>query len=373
MSSASSDKKRRGRRRGGGLRKHQEIENVKVEESFSFYRGSTEKAGEGCYVSTTTSNNKRYYGVMVDQAALKEASEMWFQDQADSLELNRRMKLILDKEEEEKGKEGEAKEGDDNDDSQPSKKQKVEEGEAQKKEELPPPAKNQSVQKFKYVKSDSSTLTDYRQLLATFLNVDEASHGDSEKREQILNACENGGGFVGEHYYQYEVPPATLTAQAEKTEPVDGWRASMSLSTFLNDTPLPPFYPLSNLQSGNNKVLSMLNMKRDNSGNVVWDDQAAVDAEAEAALLAGGTRLQSVPMQPREGKYYKIGVIGGGIAGLSSCIELLTLLKNEGVNAKVTLLEARKRVGGRLFTEKYDSSGSTIPLEVSKPSRFCSC
>ena len=354
---SDKDKKRRGRRRGGGLRKHQEIENVKVEESFSFHHGNTDKVGEGCYVSTTTSNNKRYYGVLVDQAALKEASTLWFQDQADSLELNRRMKLILDKEEQEK--EQADKEGDD-DSSQPAKKQKVEE----KEMELPPPPKNQSVQKFKYIPSKSSALSDYRQLLATFVNVNEASHGDRDKREKILSVCENGGGFVEGHYYQYEVPPATLNSQGEKAESAEGWRASMSLSTFLNDTHLPPFYPLSNLQSGNNRVLSMLNMKRDNSGNVVFDDSA--NAQADAALLAGGTRLQSVPMQPRQDKYYKIGVIGGGIAGLACCLELLTLLKNEGIKAKVTLLEARSRVGGRLFTEKFESAGSTVPLEVSE-------
>ena len=116
----------------------------------------------------------------------------------------------------------------------------------------------------------------------------------------------------------------------------------------------------------------MLNMKRDNSGNVVWDKSSTTNAETEAALLAGGTRLQSVPMQPRSGEYFKIGVIGGGIAGLSCCLELLTLLKNEGIKAKVTLLEARARVGGRLFTEKYVSSkdGSTVPMEVSEQVHF---
>mmetsp|Transcript_21943 Transcript_21943/g.54208 ORF Transcript_21943/g.54208 Transcript_21943/m.54208 type:complete len:1146 (+) Transcript_21943:76-3513(+) len=354
---STTDKKRRGRRRAGGLRKHQEIENVKVEESFSLHHGSTEKAGEGCYVSATTSNNKRYYGVMVDQATLKEASSLWFQDQADSLELNRRMKLILDKEKDEAKQ---TEEGDD-DSSQPNKRQKVEE-----KAELPPSTTDQSVQKFKYVKSTSSSLSDYRQLLATFLNVNEASQGDPAKSERIRNACEVGGGFVGSDYYQYEVPPATLSSQTEKAEASDGWRPSMSFSTFLNDTHLPPFYPLANLQSGNSRVLGMLNMKRDNSGNVVWDEKAKTNAETEAALLAGGTRLQSVPMQRRSGKHYKIGVIGGGIAGMSCCLELLTLLKNEGIKAKVTLLEARSRVGGRLCTEKFVSSkdGSTVPMEL---------
>jgi hypothetical protein len=50
-------------------------------------------AGEGCYVSATV-HNKRYYGVLIDQDSLKVASNLWFQDQAGSLELNRRMNLL---------------------------------------------------------------------------------------------------------------------------------------------------------------------------------------------------------------------------------------------------------------------------------------
>ena len=72
------------------------MDNVVVEESFNLL-DSQEKVGEGVYVSATTSNKKRYYGVLVDQPALKEASTMWFQDQADSLELNRRMRVLMKK------------------------------------------------------------------------------------------------------------------------------------------------------------------------------------------------------------------------------------------------------------------------------------
>ena len=51
--------------------------------------------GDGCYVSATV-HNKRYYGVLVEQAALKAASLLHFQDEASSLDLNRRMKMLLD-------------------------------------------------------------------------------------------------------------------------------------------------------------------------------------------------------------------------------------------------------------------------------------
>jgi hypothetical protein len=380
---------RRGRRRAGGLRKHQEIENVKVEESFQLQSELAEKAGEGCYVSATTSNNKRFYGVLVDQAALKEASDLWFQDQADSLELNRRMKLLIEQKEKEdsktsdeaaeaivdgkdvnvhaNGETGEtAKRIHDSVENGDHKRAKTSESASIK---LPASAKDSAVQKFRYVSSSPSTETasDYRVLVATFCDVNEASNGDPEQAERILAACEAGGNFFGSYYYQYEVLPATLTSQKAKASAFE-MRTSMGLHSFLQDTKLPAFHPLSNLQSGSShKVLSMLNMKRDSSGNVIWDQQSSKSSEAEAAFLAGGTRLQSVPMQPRSGRQYEIGVIGGGIAGLACCQELVTLLRNEGINAKVTLMEARSRLGGRLWTDKLESTEDkeSVPIEVS--------
>lgn len=379
---------RRGRRRAGGLRKHQEIENVKVEESFQLQSELAEKAGEGCYVSATTSNNKRFYGVLVDQSALKEASNLWFQDQADSLELNRRMKLLIEQKEKEDSKtSGEAAEAivdgkDAHANAETAKRihSSVENGDHKRAKtsesasiKLPASAKDQAVQKFRYVSSSPSgqlpteTASDYRALVATFCDVNEASSGDPEQAGRILAACEAGGNFAGSYYYQYEVLPATLTSQKARSSEFE-MRTSMGLHSFLQDTKLPPFHPLSNLQSGSShKVLSMLNMKRDSSGNVIWDQQSSISSEAEAAFLAGGTRLQSVPMQPRSGRRYEIGVIGGGIAGLACCQELVTLLGNEGINARVTLMEARSRLGGRLWTDKLVSTGDKefVPLEVS--------
>lgn len=95
----NNKKSRRGRRRiTAGLRKHQQIDGVVVEEVFPLFdSSSTEKVGDGIYVSATTAGNKRYYGVMVDQSSLKEASNLFFQDQSDSLVLNERMKTLKSK------------------------------------------------------------------------------------------------------------------------------------------------------------------------------------------------------------------------------------------------------------------------------------
>lgn len=52
-----------------------------MEETFPLHNGLSggqAKAGDGIYCSATISSNKKYYGVMIDQAALKEASILFF-------------------------------------------------------------------------------------------------------------------------------------------------------------------------------------------------------------------------------------------------------------------------------------------------------
>jgi lysine-specific histone demethylase 1 len=109
----------------------------------------------------------------------------------------------------------------------------------------------------------------------------------------------------------------------------------------------------------------MLNMKRDNKGKVKWEGSQQ-DSETEiidASVIEGGTRL---PMQPRKKKQYQIGVIGGGIAGLACCQEISRLLHNDGIDARVTLIEARSRIGGRLITDRSWKSDKNkeFPLEL---------
>jgi hypothetical protein len=51
-----------------------------------------------------------------------------------------------------------------------------------------------------------STL-DYRVLVATYADLEAASEDDPEKAEAIEAACQAGGGFMGDYFYQYEVSP----------------------------------------------------------------------------------------------------------------------------------------------------------------------
>jgi len=46
---------------------------------------------------------------------------------------------------------------------------------------------------------------DYRNLIATYMNIEAAAEDSPERSDAIRKACQNGGGFVGKYYYQYEV------------------------------------------------------------------------------------------------------------------------------------------------------------------------
>jgi monoamine oxidase len=411
------------------------VDGVVVEETFPFHNeldcGSQEKAGEGFYVSATTSSNKRYYGVLIDQPALKVASSLYFKYQNDSLKLNERMKLLLQQREElQKNipsgptrlanghrhdystqssanggiisnktessattlkRHGEVLKSNNTTtqtSSTPLKKPRVDDTPSPEfVSSTPTSASNakdpskvfvleKSVQKLKYIHDVSVASrhgrerdSGYRILVATFSSVHEAACGDLQKEKAIRSACEDGGNYLpvdfnDSYYYQYEVLPSSLTTDASSQVVQDLMRTSMGFNSFLQNTLLPPWYPLSNLHS-QARVLSMMNMKRDNSGNVKWEG-TALEGDTKAvdiAILDGGTRL---PMQPRAKKQYQVGVMGGGIAGLACCQELLTRLNNDGIDAKVTLLEARSRLGGRLHTDltwmsEYDE---VFPIEL---------
>ena len=418
------------------------MDNVVVEESFNLL-DSQEKVGEGVYVSATTSNKKRYYGVLVDQPALKEASTMWFQDQADSLELNRRMRVLMKKTKvqqtnKDDNTEDDAKQNlklpasipngettsstlmsssfdtnaastavgassssneftsqstkrpletseDDTDSKRPRQQYNGSsdtvkigaKGETTQKAQDGTGQADRPVQKLKYVEVETPSSRGkqrsenedpgYRILVATFCNVHEAAGGNAQKALDIQAACEEGGNFLSDgdpYYYQYEVLPSGLTPDESKGR-IFEMRTSMGFHSFLQNTSLPPWFPLSNLQMGQHKVFSKLNMKRDNSGKIVWEAKSTDTASSDiaASLLGGGTRL---PMQPRDKKQYQIGVIGGGIAGLACCTELVSLLRNEGIDACVTLLEARSRYGGRLWTDHtvLSENGKGFPIEL---------
>jgi len=102
-----------------------------------------------------------------------------------------------------------------------------------------------AIQKFCYVDSDGS-IPGYRILLGTYANVEAASEDDSEKGQQIEAACQEGGGFVGQNYYQFElVSNALETFMLNK--PMDiGMRTPPGFERFLSHTGLPMGFPFSN-------------------------------------------------------------------------------------------------------------------------------
>jgi hypothetical protein len=181
------------------------------------------KVGEGCYISTTV-HNRRYYGVLVDQATLKAASMLYFQDEAVGIELNRKMERLarVNKVDEtmDPGNIAIAKRKAETDlDESLTKRARsdvfpdiaVSSGPTDWKKKRPShkPDDSRPVQKFRYVSSgntDSNAKTyGYRELIATYVDVTAAADDDPTQSDLIETACRSGGNFVGQYYYQYEV------------------------------------------------------------------------------------------------------------------------------------------------------------------------
>ena len=129
-------------------------------------------------------------------------------------------------------------------------------------------------------------------------------------------------------------------------EQVHTLRTSMGLQSFLQFTSLPKWFPLSNLKVGQQKVLSLLKMKKDSSGNVVWDSSAKSFTNSS---MLNATPAKLIPMEPRS--RYRVCVVGGGIAGLSCCLELFRISDRERIDLEVVLVEGRNRLGGRIWTD----------------------
>lgn len=132
----------------------------------------------------------------------------------------------------------------------------------------------------------------------------------------------------------------------------------MGFDSFLQNTHLPSWFPLANMHIGQHKVLSLLNMKKDNNGNVIWD------AAAELAVTASSLTGTHVPMESR--KRYRIAVMGAGISGLACALEVLRLCDDEKIDVEVVVLEGRSRLGGRLLTDKttFKLANGTTPFPV---------
>ena len=213
-----ANERRGSRRRGTGsrskIRRYTNLENVIVEETFSLsvpvdtpaaIRGEAgikdedeDFAGDGYYISATVQNNRRYYGVLLDQSALKAASLLHFQDESRSLDLNRRMKVLQEQHE---GSECSSEQANSQTEGPLVKRMKLETCDLPRFEAV------RIVQKFRYVKTkpDDPSGCGYRLLMATFTDIDAAAEDDVAKATKIYDACQAGGGFVDKYYYQYEV------------------------------------------------------------------------------------------------------------------------------------------------------------------------
>jgi len=313
--------------------------------------------GDGYYISATVQNNRRYYGVLIDQAALKAASLLHFQDESRSLDLNRRMKFLREQQQSEQMFTNQ-----DNlsqTEGPPQKKTKLECSNGA----MPSDTTSRIVQKFRYVESTSTECNGlgYRLLLATFTDVAAAAEDDTLKAQKIHDVCQSGGGFVEQYYYQYQVLESSL-ASTKIGKPTDvGLRTSMGFQDFLLNTPLPIWFPLSNLQISQHKILSMLQMKKNNKGNIIWDSKVA-ESKAETSSSMTGSHI---PIEPRA--CYRIGIIGGGIAGLACALEIFRQAEQDKIDVEVVLIEGRSRLGGRIATDQSTfkfEDGDVFPVDL---------
>lgn len=224
-----------GKKRGarGKLSKRQDLDHVHVEDTFQFQlpdhvavsSDEDRKVGEGCYVSATV-HNCRYYGVLIDQASLRAASMLYFQDEASGLELNRKMEHlyrlktrgeVIHSTNNNKRSADDA----DMDESESSTKRArqnilpdsaISSGEPstkQNKNLRQQVEETRAVQKFRFVLPSNdgkgSKTSGYRLLIATYVDVAAAGDDNPDREQLIETACRSGGNFVGEYYYQYEV------------------------------------------------------------------------------------------------------------------------------------------------------------------------
>jgi monoamine oxidase len=274
----------------------------------------------------------------VDQATLKAASLLHLQQEAASLDLNRRIKALMPNEH------------------------------AEQPMSLQPAQSNgmshTQVQKFRFIEATGAHQC-YRELLATYLDAAAAAEDDFEKEGLIQSACTAGGNFVGKYYYQYFEPGGTSLVPMTDRKDTRSISLSMSMgfNHFLESTKFPPWSPPVNLEVGQQAMLNMLQLKRDKKGNFVPDPSPISSQAVPPAALLEHTML---PMEPRH--CYRVGVVGAGIAGLSACLEIFRQCEREGIDVEIHLVEGRNRLGGRLHTDrttfKRNDGVTSFPVDL---------
>lgn len=157
-------------------------------------------------MSATVNNSRRFYGVIVDQEALKAASLLHFQDEAASLELNRKMHALLQLQKEETLPVYADQKRPAADQLSEAARKRVKPDNVDSTSVLGEMDVVRHVQKFRYVQPEGNGSSQgYRLLLATYADVSAAAEDDADRERRIKAACESGGNFVGGYFYQYEV------------------------------------------------------------------------------------------------------------------------------------------------------------------------
>ena len=139
---------------------------------------------------------------------------------------------------------------------------------------------------------------------------------------------------------------------------------TMGFDTFLRSTNFPHWYPLSASRDvAQQEVLETLGMKKEGR-KLVWDDALHPEISTMPSSASSETLI---PTDPRA--CYRVAVVGGGIAGLSCCLELFQLCERDGIDVEITLIEGRSRLGGRLWTDRTtfasdDRSEKKFPVDL---------
>ena len=318
--------------------------------------------GEGCYASIQIGAYK-YYGILIEHSALSAATELYFDNEATSLELNTRMANLKGQKAMEENSSKRARI--DSAAMQPS----VEAG----NEDLMKDDNTKQIQKFQYLtSSEGEDGPGYRDLIATYANANAACENNYLRKKIIEEACENGGNFVGNFYYQYEINDKTLQVSSmprekydNRAEKFDMW-TSMGFHTFLKYTPFPQWHPLSNVSGGQKKALHRLHLGLKKSG-IAWNATRTSTSSKISSTSSSSLVAPEMPLAMKPRDRYRIGVIGGGISGLASAHELLRLSESQNIDVDIVLLEATDKFGGRIQTDYRSfktSNGQSFPIDL---------
>jgi len=208
--------------------------------------GAAAASGDGCYVSALI-HNRRYYGVLFDQEALKAATKQHFTNEANSLELNNRMQSLASVRILDTTSEGDADDNTITEAPEPdAKRQRTDVSDSGKNssESIVLEDDNKSVEKLRLIEPKGSSAHNtngqpYRELVATYASISAASEDDKERALLIQDACRSGGGWVGKYYYHYEDFRGIMDGVTMgKSHGTRSYRLSMGMDTFLRNTSL---------------------------------------------------------------------------------------------------------------------------------------